>query len=625
MDIRKIAGITMLLAMLGACSSSDDDSAVLPPAGEPLELTILHINDHHSHLDEESTSLTLATAAGQREEIDLPLGGFARVTSAFAELSQDVPNVLKIHAGDAITGDLYYNLTDGKADADLMNTVCFDTMTLGNHEFDDGDAGLKGFIDFLHSGDCRTEVLSANVRFGASSPLHEANAPGLVKPSVVIERGGQRIGLVGLTVASKTKNASRPDADTQFEDETQAAQEEIDRLRGEGIDKIIVQSHLGYSLERELVGRLSGVDVLVGGDSHTLLGPAQLADYGLTSGGDYPTRLADRDGKLVCVVQAWQYSYVVGELRVSFDANGDVTECDGTPHVLIGDDFRKNDLELTPADRDAVLSDIAAAGALRLTTPDPAAEAILAPYRQEKLDFGSTVVAQADSNLCLRRVPGTVLDPTRSTIAECNIDPHVINHGGDIQQIVAEAFLQQGKRFFDADLSIQNGGGVRVDVAPGDIDVSRIYTVLPFRNTLVQLNMTGAEIKAALEDALDGVVGRGNTGSYPYSGGLRWSADLSQPKGSRLSDLVLRGADGSHVPLDPLATYKVVTIDFLADGSDFYTTLGTITGDRRIDVGLDYAEAFLLYVDSLPGIVKILSKLPTDHYSTQQFVDVAAN
>lgn len=66
------------------------------------------------------------------------------------------------------------------------------------------------------------------------------------------------------------------------------------------------------------------------------------------------------------------------------------------------------------------------------------------------------------------------------------LDPRVIAHGGDIQQLVAQAFLEQGQRFGGADISLQNGGGVRVDIAQGDITVGRIYTLLPFKNTLVR-------------------------------------------------------------------------------------------------------------------------------------------
>lgn len=612
------------LFSLAGCGGGDDAPAPpapgpQPPATEakPLSLTILHVNDHHSHLDPETISLNLKTAAGAREAISVEYGGFARVTAAIQALASASPNVLKIHAGDAITGDLYFNISNGRADAAMMNTVCFDSFTLGNHEFDNADAGLKTFIDALHAGGCKTPVLSANVRFGATSPL--ANGP--VKASTVVERDGQKIGIVGLTIAGKTKNSSRPDAATTFEDEAAAAQAEIDRLRAQGIDKIVVASHVGYTGELALASQLSGVDVIVGGDSHTLLGPtAAMQPLGLTPEGDYPTRVTNKDGKPVCVVQAWQYSYVVGELKVEFDKAGDVVACQGTPHVLVGDTFKRGTATVSEADAAAIRQDIAASGVLRVTAPDPVASATLASYKAEKDALGQKVVASAPANLCLRRVPGTKRDASRSTLGNvCNLDANVIAHGGDVQQLVAQAFLERGKAFFNADISIQNGGGVRVDLPAGDVTVGKIYSVLPFKNTLVQLQMTGAEVKAALEDAIASVVAN-NTGSYPYTGGLRWDVDLNQPAGSRLSQLEVKTASG-YVPLDPAKTYNVATIDFLADGQDGYTTLKSITGTRRTEVGLDYAEAFLTYVESLPGSTKQLNKLPVADYSTQGFVD----
>ncbi|TWG88873.1 5'-nucleotidase [Cupriavidus gilardii J11] len=613
----RLYSLFLLSALFSLAGCGGDDKPPEPAQARPLSLTILHINDHHSHLDPESVSLNLKTAAGAREAINVEYGGFARVTSAIQSLSGASTNVLKIHAGDAITGDLYFNISNGKADADMMNTVCFDAFTLGNHEFDNADAGLKTFVDYLHAGSCKTPVLSANVKFAATSAL--ANGP--VKASTVVERDGQKIGVIGLTIANKTRNSSRPDAGTTFENEAVAAQAEIDRLRAQGINKIVIASHVGYTGELELAKQLSGVDVIVGGDSHTLLGPAAtMQPLGLTPAGDYPTRVADKDGKLVCVVQAWQYSYVVGELRVDFDRSGDVTACQGTPHVLIGDTFKRGTSAVSDADAAAIRQDIATSGVLRVTAPDTAATATLASYKAEKDALGQKVVASAPVNLCLRRVPGTKRDATRSSLGNvCNLDPDVIAHGGDVQQLVAQAFLERGKAFFNADISIQNGGGVRVDLAAGDVTVGNIYSVLPFKNTLVQLQMTGAEVKAALEDAISSVVAN-NTGSYPYTGGLRWNVDLNQPAGSRLSQLEVKTASG-YVPLDPAKTYNVVTINFLADGQDGYTTLKGITGARRTEVGLDYAEAFLTYVESLPGTTKQLNKLPVADYSTQGFID----
>mgnify|MGYP002041655286 FL=1 len=155
---------------------------------------------------------------------------------------------------------------------------------------------------------------------------------------------------MGLTIAGKTKESSSPDADTTFEDEATAAQRAIDALQSQGVNKIVVMSHIGYAYDKEIIPKLSGVDVVVGGDSHTLLGPDSLATYGVgTPGGAYAEPLKNKDNETVCVAQAWEYAQVVGELRVDFDAQGRVTQCAGTPHVLIGDDFKIGTTAVTEA------------------------------------------------------------------------------------------------------------------------------------------------------------------------------------------------------------------------------------------------------------------------------------
>ena len=619
-------GLIVSSIFLAGCNNDSKENTNITPViqPKPLEVNLVHINDSHSHLDEESTKLMLETSAGKREEIQVSNGGFARVVALINTLASSEKNPIKIHSGDAITGDLYFTLKEGEAEADLMNTVCFDTLTLGNHEFDNTDAGLQKFIGFLNDkGNCKnkTQVLSANVEFGKTSPLYQTD---LVKPYTIMEKEGQKIALIGLTIANKTKNASRPNQDTVFNDEIVTAQKYIDQLKQQGINKIIVQSHLGYGLEKDLATKLSGVDVIVGGDSHTLLADAKLKNYGISPEGDYPTTLKNKDGDQVCVVQAWQYAYVVGQLKVNFDANGKIEACTGKANVLIGDDFKRTAKDapaLMSTELDSIKRDIESSNALRIVQPDATALNILDPYKVAKNLLGKEKVAIANDNLCLRRVPGMIKDTSRSSLGDvCNKSDFINQHGGDVQQLVAEAFLQQGKKYFNADISIQNGGGVRIDLPQGDITVEKIYTVLPFKNTLVQLKATGQEIKAVLEDAMDAVT-RNNTGSYPYAGGLQWDVDLTQAKGQRVSNLQVRNAQGQYQPLNLNQTYQVITINFLADGQDFYSSFKNITGERRVDVGLDYAEAFLKYVEGLPGEKgqKVLSRLPVEHYSTQNY------
>jgi 5'-nucleotidase len=604
----------LLLTSLAACGGSDD--------GRPLDLTILHVNDHHSRLDAETVNLSVRTAAGNRENVTFPLGGFARVAQAMDELSTGSANVLKLHAGDAITGDLYYTITNGRADADLMNTVCFDAFTLGNHEFDSGDAGLKTFLDFLRAGDCRTPVLSANTNLTLNvSPLAQGSISAYVQPATIVVRDGQQIGIIGITVAGKTKNSSRPDASTTFANETQTAQAQIDGLRAGGVNKIILLTHQGYAEDVAMARALSGVDVIVGGDSHTLLGPTQLTTFAVTApAGAYPTQVVNRDGKLVCVAQAWQYGWAVGNLKVRFDQAGDVTSCGGSPQILLGNPTRRatGTVALTDADRTAIAADLATQPALRVTAEAARAVTTLAPFQQQRTAFGANVVGAAATNLCLRRVPGTKRDITRSKFADCNTGSFTSTHGGDMQQIVAQAFLEQGRIFGGVDIALQNAGGVRVDLDAGNVTVGNVYTVLPFRNVLVRLTMTGAEVKQTLEDAITFLLaGAGNTGTYPYAASLRFRVDLNQPANNRVSNVEVKNAQDAWVALNPAATYRVITNDFVADGGDGWVTLRSVTGARRENTFLDYADSFLRYTQR----AGTLRRLPASEFSTQQLID----
>ncbi|WP_249729253.1 5'-nucleotidase C-terminal domain-containing protein [Acidovorax sp. CCYZU-2555] len=599
-------------------------------AAQPMDLTILHINDHHSNLDSKSKTLQLKTAAGTTSAVVADAGGFPRVTAAIESLAAQSTNVLKLHAGDAQTGTLYFNRAgaNGEADAAMMNTVCFDAFTLGNHEFDKGDTSLKSFIDLLHKGSCKTPVLSANVNFGANSALLPAKAPGYVNKSVVLQRSGQSIGVVGLTIAGKTKASSSPDADTTFEDETVAAQREIDALRAKGVNKIVVMSHIGYDYDKTVIPKLSGVDVVVGADSHTLLGPASLATYGVGSpAGAYPTQLTNKDGKQVCLVQAWEYSQVVGELKVSFDANGDVTRCVGTPHVLIGDTFTVAGKAATEEQKTNIQADLKASGFLRVTAPSATAAATLKPFKDKVDVFSKSLVATVPAELCSRRVPGGVgtSDYSRSSVA-CNTQGDVSLRGGDIQQLVAQAYLEVANaNYGGADISLQSGGGVRVPLN-GNVTAANVIEVLPFGNMLFRLDVTGQEVKNMLEDGMQAVYGPGgSTGPYPYTGGMRFDVNATLARGSRVSNVEVRdAATGVWRVLDLTKTYKLFVLSFNATGGDGYTTLAAVPAARRLDIGVLDSDVFQSYIDKqtkdATSNLPVLRKLDSALYSTKSYV-----
>ncbi|MCD1646723.1 NAD nucleotidase [Marinobacter adhaerens] len=603
---RKTAWLAIPIFALVGCNSDNDSSNGSDSAA--FTMNILHINDHHSNVEEGSQALTIA---GQ--ETEFSAGGFPRVSAKIAEREAQLDNVLKLHAGDAITGTLYFTSFEGEADAELMNQVCFDAFALGNHEFDRGDEGLKKFLDLLDSGSCNTPVLAANVKPQVGTPLAPFAEGDYIQPYTIKEMGGEQVGIIGIDIANKTRNSSSPAETTEFLDETETAQAMIDELEAAGVNKIILLTHYQYSNDLVLAENLTGVDVIIGGDSHTLLG--DFADYGLTAGGPYPTERTNADGDRVCVAQAWQYSRVVGELSVTWNADGTVESCSGTPHLLLGETIVREDAngdEYTPegTEAQAILDAVAADPQLSIVQPDATASQILAYYTNQLDTFRNQVVGTATEDLCLERIPGQ----GRSNLPSC--EGTTDDRGGDIANLVAQAFLFLSK---NADVSIQNAGGVRTDIAAGNITIGDAYTLLPFANTLVDLTMTGEEIRQVLNEAVDFAhAPDGSTGAYPYAAGLRWDVDMTRASGERLFNIEVKSRDETQWrPLDDTESLNVVTNSFTAGGRDGYITFGTVSDDgRAVDTFLDYAQSFVDYVLEQGT----LSKPAIGEYSTQSYI-----
>ena len=572
------------------------------------QLTILHINDHHSHLRADGRmSLNIG---GNNTRVRS--GGFPAIVSTFDKLSEGKSNVLRLHAGDAITGDLYYTLFKGEADAALMNEVCFDAFALGNHEFDDGDAGLANFLDFLNNGDCQTPILAANISPEVGvSPLTKNSATDYIQPFTVINKGGMKIGIIGIDIATKTKNSSSPDESTLFLDETETAQKYIDELAADGVNHIILLTHYQYQNDLKLAENLRGVDIIVGGDSHTLLG--DFKDLGLNSKGPYPTMAKNADGEPVCVVQAWQYSQIVGELNVDFSNDGVVETCDGLPHMMLGDSFKRKNadgdrVEIEGTERQAVLDAINADPKLHLVKGDTGAEALLAGFSSKVDELKAAKIGNISEDLCLERIPG------QGKSKLCDVS-QTSAYGSDISNLVSHAFRDMART---SDIAIQNAGGVREDVPASDFTIGDAYKLLPFSNTLVELKMSGEEIKNVLEDALDYALNpEGSTGAYPYAAGVRWHVDVSKDKGFRFTGLEFKGPkDGTWTELDMDRIYTVVTNNYISSGRDGYLTFGTISKEGRVtDTYLDYAQSFVDYVRK----VGTVNKLDRSDYSTQSF------
>ncbi|MDP2093232.1 MAG: 5'-nucleotidase C-terminal domain-containing protein [Hydrogenophaga sp.] len=577
----------LMAATLSACGGSDP-----VPAAEPsfaaVSVTLAHVNDHHSQLDAfANTELVLGGVATQ-----VDLGGFPRVTTAFQRYANR-SDVIKLHAGDAITGSLYYTLFKGEADAAMMNSVCFDAFALGNHEFDDGDAGLKKFLDFLRSGSCQTPVLAANVKPQAGTPL----ASGYLQPYTLKTVNGVKIAVIGIDIKGKTTNSSRPLNTTVFEDEATAAQRTIDELKAQGIRHIVLLTHQGYEADKALAAQLTDVDAIVGGDSHSLLG--DFTALGLSSSGEYPTRVTNKDGKLVCVVQAWEYSKALGELNLNFNTQGEVDSCTGQASLLVGSSFKRKDgtgtfVAVDDATRLQIIQSLTSVPTVRVVEPETVAALTLAGFSSQVTAKKAETIGTATEALCLVRVPGESTNRSAGT-AGCET-ANTLARGSDAAQVVAEAFLAGS---LAADVAIQNAGGVRIPVPAGTLSMNTAFTLLPFTNVLVELPMTGQQIVNVLEDAVSNHLDSAQSnGSHPYAAALRWDLDMSKAKGSRFSNVQVRNrATGVWSAIEPARTYTVATNDFIASGKDGYTTFGTVyaTGNY-VNNYLLYTQTFVDYV-----------------------------
>ena len=588
-------GMTIVFgsAAVLSCASAPEPM----PKNENFELTVLHVNDHHSTLDAKQQTLAWAD-----QEWQVEAGGFPRIGAQIKALRAANDNVLTLHAGDAVTGSLYFTLFGSEADARMMNNVCFDAFTIGNHEFDTGDAGLVKFLQQLGTGQCQTAKLSANIKPEVGeSPLTPDNEWQMFKPYTIVERGGEEVAIIGLTIASKTKKSSQPDRSTEFLDELETAQKYIAEVQRQGVEKIVLLTHIQYERDKELVKQLPGVDVIIGGDSHTLLG--DFSEFGMKAAGPYPTELTNADGDKVCIGHAYQYSLVVGELKAEFDGDK-IAACGGRPHYLLGDDIQVTDGIVTTYE--PIKTALKESGVYSFVEPDAELQSILEDYRSKVDDFSAEVIADVPQQICSQQVD-------RNRRPGC---AQVISSGA--HRVVAEAFLHSVP---EADFAIQNGGGVRSDIAEGDFTVGDAFTVLPFANTLVKLELTGSEFKQAMEEALAYAVSDGGSqGAYPYGAGIRYSVDLTEETGSRVSNLeVWDKGSQSWQPMSARATYILVTNSFIAGGQDGWDTFYRVSERGRArNTGIDYAESLVNYARAQ----EVLQR--PEEFATQSYTPVEA-
>ncbi len=484
-------------------------------ASADYSLTILHTNDFHARFEPISKYDSGCSADSNAE--GKCFGGSARLQTAITEAKARSNNHILVDGGDQFQGTLFYTYYKGKLAAEMMNQMGYDAMTVGNHEFDDGPEVLRGFIDAVEF-----PILMSNADFSAEALL----ADSLLK-STVIERGGEKLGLIGLTPHDTDELAS-PGPNITFTNPAQAVQGEVDKLTEMGVNKIIVLSHSGYGVDQMVAASTTGVDVIVGGHSNTLL--SNTSDR---AAGAYPTMIGD-----TAIVQAYAYGKFLGELNVTFNDEGVITEAVGEPVLL-----------------DASVAEEAGTKA-RITE----AAAPLEEIRNK-------VVAET----------AEAIDGERGSCRamECAMG-----------NIIADAMLDRVKDQ-GIEIAVQNGGGIRASIDAGEVTMGEVLTVLPFQNTLSTFEVSGETIMAALENAVS--QHEEGAGRFLQVAGMTYAFDVSKPAGERVSDVMVGGA-----PIDLAKVYGVVSNNYVRNGGDGFKMFRD--AQNAYDFGPDLADVTAEYM-----------------------------
>lgn len=384
-------------------------------------LTIMHTNDTHAHLDSIAKRFTLVN-----------------------EIRAEVENSILVDAGDVFNGTLFFNKYLGKADLDFMNRLGYDAMTFGNHEFDKTSQVLADFVK-----DAKFPFVSSNIDFTKDADLKDLVVSGVgenpeggkIYNTIILDVNGEKIGIIGLTTLETLEIAS-PSKDIVFNDYIASAEAAKAQLEDQGINKIVVLSHLGYYDDLKLAEAVSGLDVIVGGHTHTKL--------------DEPVVI--NNGGTTLVVQANEWGKYLGRVDVTFNEAGEIVKYNG---------------KLIEVDTDEVVA-------------DPEIQALLEEYKGPIEEMKAEVVGYTTVKL----------DGERNDVR---------SRETNLGNMVADAFLAKASQYTNATIAIINGGGLRASVEAGPITLGDVRTVQPFENLLVTVEMTGEQIVAALENGVSQV------------------------------------------------------------------------------------------------------------------------
>lgn len=253
-------------------------------AQDTKELIILQTSDVHSRIE----------PVNQKGNRNFNEGGFVRRATFLDQFRKEHKNVLLFDCGDISQGTPYYNMFQGEVEVKLMNVMKYDAMTIGNHEFDfdvDNMARLFKMADF--------PVVCANYN------LETTELKDIVKPYVILDRFGLKIGVFGLGAKPEGLIQANKCEGVVYEDPIRVSNEVAALLKEKGCDLVICLSHLGIQMDKKLVGKTRNIDVILGGHSHTFMKGSQ--------------KYRNLDGKEVPLMHTGHSGVRVGRLDVTLN------------------------------------------------------------------------------------------------------------------------------------------------------------------------------------------------------------------------------------------------------------------------------------------------------------------
>ncbi|MEQ8961809.1 MAG: bifunctional metallophosphatase/5'-nucleotidase, partial [Coleofasciculus sp. C2-GNP5-27] len=505
------ASLAILLLSLGSVN----------PA-QAFSLTVLHNNDGESQLINAGRSLE-------------DFGGAARFTTLVKQLKANATTdaVITLSSGDNFLAGPEFNasLTNGVFyDATVLNEIGYDAIALGNHDFDFGPQLLA---DFIGSVDSSIPYLSANLDFSGELALQTLVEQERITSSTIIEKAGDKIGVIGATTPNLPFISSPGDV-TVNPDVRQVVQDEIDALQSQGVNKIILISHLqGVEEDIDLIGQLQGLDIAIAGGGDELFANP---DDQLIPGDEidpnrpYPLNVTDAEGNRVPVVTTTgQYGYV-GQLIVEFDEAGNLTTIDmGSGLVRVAGGNNPDAVAADPIVQDQVIEPVQAAL--------EALENNIIATSEVPLNGERNAVRSQETNLG-NLIADSLLWQANQLTSEFGIEGSI-------------------------DVALQNGGGIRNNtiIPAGDITELDTFDILPFSNFVsVFPEISATQFKDILENTVSKIAldngepipsGEG-TGRFAQIAGFNFSYDPTQ---------TARATDEQGNVVTPGTRVQMVTLD----------------------------------------------------------------